>query len=267
MAQEPRRGMGTVSPILTLDERRALLTHERPCEKAADCEPPLGCLPFASGSALCMSSDCQTDLQCSEGFTCKALRSRGQGPRVRLCVVQGLADEGEPCSSSFTFTREMLCRPGLLCNSHCGRPCQLGEPGACPEGTVCLNGREGPSCMPTCDGRACAEGQECVPFTKGSSVCARIWGENCQRQGCPKGATCRVSYLPGRPGEVAMECTRRCGENHPSCPEGTVCEQKVCRRPCDAKDAKACGPHERCSYFPGTPRWLCAVNSRDSSPH
>ena len=266
-AQEPQRNMETASPVLTLDERRALLTHERPCEKAEDCEPPLGCLSFSSGKALCMSSECQTGLQCDEGFTCKALRSRGQGPWVRLCVVQGLADEGAPCASSFTYTREMVCRPGLLCNGYCGRPCELGEPRTCPEGTTCLEGRNGPSCMPTCDGRACPQGQTCVPFKNGSSVCARILGENCQRQACPEGTSCSVSYLPGRPGEIGMECIQRCGADHPPCPESTVCEQKKCRRPCDSKDAQSCGPLETCAYYPGTQRWLCAVSLREPSPH
>jgi hypothetical protein len=268
---QPRRAEAhetrPVSPILSLEERRELMTHERHCQTAEDCEPPLACLDLDWGRALCMASECQTDLQCAEGFTCRALRSRGQGPWVRTCVVRGTAEEGAPCSATFTFTQEAVCRPGLLCNDYCGRPCQLGEPGACPEGTLCLQGKEGPSCMPTCDGRACPEGQACVPFKDGSSVCARVWGENCQHQACPEGASCSVSYMPGRPGEVQMECVRRCGADHPSCPEGTVCEQKKCRRPCDSKDAQACGPLETCAYYPDTRRSLCAVNLREPSQH
>jgi hypothetical protein len=250
-------------PVLSLEERRAHTTHERPCQKTGDCEPPLACLDLDVDHAVCMASECQTDLQCADGFTCRALRSRDQELWVRTCVVTGSAEEGAPCFSAFTHEQRAICRPGLLCNGYCGRPCQPDEPETCPEGTLCLNGREGPSCMPTCDGRACPEGQECVPFKKGSSVCARVWGENCQRQGCPMGSSCSVSYLPGRPGEVQMECTRRCGANHPPCPEGTVCEQKECRRPCDSKDEQACGPQETCAYFPDTRRWLCAVSLRE----
>lgn len=258
--------MRAVSPILTLDERRELMTHERSCKKAEDCEPPLGCLNLGSGHSICMASECQTDLQCAEEFTCRALKSRGGGPWIHTCIVRGTAEEGEPCSSSYTFQQEAVCRPGLLCNGHCGRPCQLDDSSSCPEGSICLKGREGPSCMPTCEGRTCPEGQECVPFKDGSSVCGKIWGENCQRQGCPEGTSCRTSYFPGSPGEISMECIQRCGEGRPPCLEGTLCDQRMCRRPCDEKDAHACGPQEVCSYFPVTRRWLCSVRLREPPP-
>lgn len=201
------RDAQAVSPVLTIDERRALLTFERPCQGAADCEPPLGCVTFSRGQALCMASECQTDLQCSEGFTCQALRSRGQGPRVRLCLVRGLADEGAPCFPSFTLTREMVCREGLLCNNgYCGRPCQPDTPESCPRGSFCADNPGGASCLPTCEDGTCAQGQECVRFEREISVCARILGENCQRQPCPEDTRCSVGYVPQRPGEIEMEC-------------------------------------------------------------
>lgn len=266
--QEPQKDMRAVSPILSLDERRALLTHERPCKQPEDCEPPLGCVPLLRGQALCSASECQTDLQCAEGFTCKALRSLGQGPLVRLCVVQGLADEGTLCFPSFTFKREMVCRPGLLCNTYCGRPCQPGEPESCPEGSSCMEGSEGPSCMPHCEEDACAEGQQCVRLEKGFSVCAQIRGENCQSQSCPEGTSCHVRYLSGRPRQIQLECIRKCGDGHPACPNGTVCEQGDCRRPCDPADANACGLHASCTWFPITKRRLCyPVTPREQSPH
>lgn len=250
-------------PMLSLEERRALITHERPCQRTADCEPPLACLDLDVGYSACMASECQTDLQCAEGFTCRALKSRDGALRVRTCVVRGSAEEGAPCSSTFTFKQEAVCRPGLRCNGYCGRPCEPGTTDTCPEGTVCLNGREGPACMPTCDGRTCPERQQCVALKSGASVCARIWGENCQRQGCANGTSCSVSSLPGRPGEVEMECIRRCGTDQPSCPDGMLCEQRQCRRPCDAKTAQTCDSHETCAYFPDTRRWLCAVKLRE----
>lgn len=252
-----------VSPILSIEERRAFMTHERSCQKAEDCEPPLGCMDLDWGHSICMASECQTDLQCADGFTCRAVKSRGRGPLVRTCVVRGTAKEGEPCVSTFTFEQEAVCRPGLLCNAYCGRPCQPDTPGSCPEGSICLKGSEGPSCMPTCEGRACSEGQECVRFKDGFSVCARIWGDNCQRQACPEGTSCSVGYLPGRPGEVQLECTQRCGAKHPPCPEGTFCEHHECRRPCDREDPGACGPKETCAYNPRTRRSYCAVRSSD----
>jgi len=210
-----------------------------------------------------MASECQTDLQCADGFTCRTLKSRGRGPLVRSCVVRGSAKEGEPCSSSFTFRQGAVCRPGLVCNGYCGRPCQPGAPESCPEGALCLEGSEGPSCMPTCEGRSCPEGQECVHIKDGSSVCARIWGDNCQRQACPEGTTCSVGYLPGRPGEVRMNCTQWCGADHPPCSEGSVCEHGECRRPCERDNPSACGPKETCGYNPRTKRSLCVVRLSD----
>ncbi len=247
-----------VSPILTLDERRVLLTLERFCRTTQDCEEPLGCVPLPSGEALCMSSDCQTNMQCAEGFTCKALPSRGQGPLVRLCIVNGMVEEGAPCVPSYTFKHDVVCRPGLLCNGYCGRPCRLGEPESCPEGTFCMDGGEGPACMPTCEGSVCGEGQRCVRFGKSLSVCARIRGEDCQSQPCPEGTRCSVSTLPRRPGEIQMECARDCGEGHPPCPTGTVCEHGDCRRPCTPGDVNACGPREACARHLRSNRYLCS---------
>lgn len=203
-----RQDIETVSPILTLDEQRSLLTYERSCQKRDDCEPPLGCVELFGGNALCMASECQTDLHCRDGFTCKVLRSRDEGPQVRLCVVHGLADEGAPCVSSFTFRREVLCREDLLCNDgYCGRPCRPGPPGSCPTGFFCASSREGASCLPNCEGQACAQqGQQCVRFERERSMCARVQGANCQQQPCPEGTACNVSYNPERPGEVSMEC-------------------------------------------------------------
>lgn len=262
---QPARDTRLVSPMLSLEERRALLTHERACQTSEDCEAPLGCLSIDWGQALCMASECLTDLQCEEGFTCKTLRTRGQGPRVRTCVVRGVAQEGAPCMASFTFTPEESCRPGLICNGYCGRPCQLGAPESCPEGTFCRDGKNGASCMPTCEGRSCAEGEECARFQGGFSVCARISGENCQRHACRDGTRCSVAYLPGRRGEVQMECVQDCGAEHPPCPEGTVCEQRQCRRPCERDNPSACGPKETCGYNPRTQRWLCTVRLSDGT--
>jgi hypothetical protein len=256
----PATGVGasTLSPVLSVEERRQLLTFERACERREDCESPLGCLRGPTGRALCVASECQTDLQCEQGRVCRTLRTLDNGPLVRSCELAGTAREGEPCSE-FATQLSSACEAGLICNTHCGRPCKLEDSSSCAEGFFCAEGSpEGPSCLPTCRGRACPEGQRCVAFRGGLSVCATLHGEDCEQVACPQGQECRTAYVPGQPGRVKRECVTRCDEQRP-CPQGRVCHAGNCHTPCDVDAASPCGPDQRCVFFPVARRWFCAL--------
>lgn len=136
-----------------------------------------------------------------------------------------------------------------------GRPCQDSS----PEGFYCDTGPNGASCLPTCEGRTCPQGQECARFESGPSSCAVIRGRNCQRTPCPDGAQCRTTYSPQRPGEVKMECVVPCGEKTPACPEGILCHNGTCRQPCEPSELDACASGQECVYHPIEKRWLCQL--------
>ncbi len=251
-----------VSPMLSAEERRSLLTLERPCQRREDCEPPLGCLRFTNTQAFCLASECRTDVECETGFTCQPLATLGEGPLVRHCVALGKMREGEPCSP-YPLRQEEGCERGLLCqHGHCGRPCRVEEPSSCPEGFACREGRAGPSCMPVCEGRQCPEGQRCVRFPDGGGVCGVIHGQDCQRTPCPEGQSCEVRYSPGRPGHLKLQCLQRCEAQPSSCAAGTVCYFGECRTPCQPEASGACGPGEACVLYPGERLWLCDVRDR-----
>lgn len=237
-----------IIPVLTYGEYRELTTFDRPCRTQADCEAPLGCVQInPSGPSICAASDCMTDLQCPEDFTCRTLNTLDDSARVRLCILEGWRKEGEPCMQGLGV-RGGNCARGLLCAAWCGRPCELDTPGSCPEGFFCRSGPDGPSCLPTCEGRTCPEGQRCIRFEGGTSICAEVRGQNCQETPCAEGSTCR-RHIP-RPRKqgllVGMECVQPCGEGAPPCPEGLVCSSGECRRPCEPDTPGTCGPHEAC---------------------
>lgn len=238
------------SPVLSPEKRVELNTFEQRCEKREDCEPPLECLAFFTGfESYCLDSDCLTDRQCKEGFTCRALKPRGGGTLVRRCTPAGLLEEGEPCMAS-SREKSVVCERGLICNGYCGRPCRMDEPTSCPEGFFCARGKNGTSCLPTCEGRACPEGKQCVRYASGMSVCAHIRGENCQDEPCPQGQRCNKSYSPNHKDWVSMECVTPCGGENPPCSDELFCHQGECRRPCVPDAADVCGPSERCAFDP-----------------
>lgn len=252
-----------ISPVLTVEERRALLTFERPCSRREDCEPPLGCLSRNGKKGFCVASKCLTDLQCSDGMTCRVLPTLGQGPRVRSCVAAGNLPEGAPCLA-LTMDGAKSCSEGLICNSFCGRPCNLEAASPCPNGFFCRPGPSGPACAPTCEKQACPEGQQCVRFTGGASMCAAPVGDDCQRSPCPEGQQCRASFSPGQPAWAALACELPCDGAERRCPQGLICHQETCQRTCDPKGPEVCGPRWACN----TPdpeqagRWLCGVAGR-----
>lgn len=252
-----------VSPVLSVEARRALLTFERPCARRGECEPPLGCLSFTGQKGFCVASECTTDLQCSDGLTCRLLPTLDQGPRVRLCVAAGRLSEGAPCLA-LTLDGAESCKAGLVCDSFCGQPCSLDSSSPCPEGFFCRPGPSGPACAPTCENQPCPEGQQCVRFPRGASICAAPVGDDCQRTPCPEGEQCTAAFSPGQPGWAALECERSCDEAQRPCPQGLRCHQGSCQRPCEPQGPKVCGPQRACNT-PDSDRdggWLCGVSGR-----
>jgi len=248
-----------VIPMLSPAERERLMTYERPCTGRKDCEPPLGCF-FNTRSRwmYCSDSRCMTDQQCPEDMVCRTLKTQGGGPPIRHCALVGERKEGDPCVEMSSL-RTAACERGLLCQHHrCGRPCRLDDSGSCPEGFLCRDGLNGPSCLPTCESRSCPEGQQCVRLDEGVSVCAEVHGEDCQQTPCPDGQKCSVQAPFDHPREVWMTCLLRCDEKNPSsCPEGFVCEMSYCRKSCDPAVPNACGPHYKCYRYSERYAWTC----------
>jgi hypothetical protein len=252
------------SPMLSLEERRKLLTFDHVCRGSQDCEPPLGCLQDFRRfkMSVCIGSECEMDIHCPDGQVCRPVKTQGTGPLVRLCVATGKRKEGQGCDR-LPSQQEEACEPGLLCNrGYCGRPCQLGEPMGCPQDFVCGEGPEVTSCLPSCEEGQCPEGQDCVHFEGGFAACARVKGRNCTGTPCPQGQECRIGYTPGVGDEVTMECRVPCDEQKSSCPAGSVCFFGYCSRVCDPTQEGACGPDEFCNLHkdPNTRErfWFCS---------
>ena len=240
---EVSTGGQRISPILSADARAQLRTYRRDCGLSSECEPPLGCLMEARiRRQYCTDSQCTADAQCPEGHVCRKLATSGDGPLVRFCVPTGTRKEGEACST-LPEDRESACGPGLVCAGSarwCARPCRLNEPAGCPAGFFCANTRPEPTCLPSCAERGCPNDQFCARFDEGTSVCAEIYGPNCQQAPCPGERKCEVGRDPARPGKVWMECIERCGEGYPPCPGGLACDGWVCRTPCNPADPHPC---------------------------
>jgi hypothetical protein len=256
-------------PMLSPEQRRSLLTYERSCKSDADCELPLRC--FFSTRALsryCSDSKCVTDMQCQEGFACRTQTMLDNGDPIRVCSLVGVREEGEQCTAHAS-SRDDACGPGLRCNSRCGRPCKVEDPSSCPEGFFCHEGSaEGPSCLPTCEGRTCAEGQRCValdrPSLKGrhASICATTYGQDCTQNPCPQGQFCLQQTHPQPADAVWMQCTRGCGTNPQLCPEGTVCHQYRCHKACTPEDPSSCEPGFACHRKTPKEPWRCVPAPR-----
>lgn len=264
VAMQPRDVPGAqdpnLLPLLSEDVRRSLLTYQRNCGGDADCEPPLGCFMAGhTGFSYCTDSECTQDTDCPEGFSCSVLRSIRSKFLVRMCSLVGHRKEGEECWVP-ARRLEDACERGLSCQWRCGRPCRLDDPSSCPAGFFCLDGREGPpSCMPTCEGRSCPEGQQCLPRgidEDNISVCGRVEGPDCRKDACPQGQDCEVFEIPQRPWEVRTRCIQHCREGS-DCPQGIPCIAAQCRQPCDPQGPSTCGPGLTCGrHFPSTP-WYC----------
>jgi hypothetical protein len=251
---------GGLVPSLSPEVRGPLPTFLRSCQGDEDCDAPLICLrglPLVK--PFCTASDCVTNVDCQEGFTCRAL---AVGPHVvRLCAVEGQVEEGGPCQR-LPRRQSEGCKPGLVCAAGlCGRPCLPEGPRSCPQGFLCSSGDvEGPACLPTCEGHPCPEGQQCVRLRQGASVCARVHGTECQRTPCPEGLVCDVVAPPSRKGEVWMQCERPCDKQGPPCPEGRICAGERCRLVCEQGKTGTCGPDEVCVGLEPEKPGLCAFN-------
>ncbi|ADO67824.1 uncharacterized protein STAUR_0015 [Stigmatella aurantiaca DW4/3-1] len=237
-----------ISPHLDNEQRSRRMTYGRTCILSSDCEPPLGCLFEArTGYAHCMDSQCTTDAQCPEGQSCQTLATEGAGPWVRFCVPLGVRQEGEKCVAAAS-NQENACAPGLLCGGRegwCSRPCNVGT-ADCPEGFFCADTLPGPVCLPTCEARECPSDQTCIQFDEGASVCAHVYGPNCQQSPCPEGSQCRVHPEPPHPGKVWMACVARCGGHAPPCGAGLICDGWHCVQPCDPQGPEVCGEGYSC---------------------
>lgn len=261
--QDKPLGELEISPVLSFEERLKRVTYQRECGKQKPCEPPLGCLPYPGlFKAYCTDSECVTDAQCQDGFSCQVLRTWGDGPRVRACVPIGIRKEGQRCTS-IPADREEACGAGLICGADwCGRPCKREDPTSCSEGFFCADMTPGPLCLPTCEARGCPEGQHCVSFNQGASTCATVHGPNCRQSGCGAGQECVVLQREDRPGEVWMHCATPCGGEKPPCTEETVCHRSYCRRPCDPEAPGDCGPGYSCGRFEENGPWVCRFDRR-----
>jgi len=245
-------------PMLSREESLRLQTYQRNCETDADCEPPLACFfNVVSQKSYCADSTCLSDRHCKEGFTCRTLETESGKARVRLCSLVGVRKEGEGCSPLPSQPRDG-CGPGLLCNGWCGRPCQLDDPASCPGGFFCAEGTDGPSCLPTCEGRSCPDGQRCLARDdKGVSFCTTVYGQDCEQTPCTQGQECITYDSARRPDLLWRECLQPCGKNHPPCPGGTVCHLLQCRRTCDPEAPDSCGPNFRCGRRHEEDPWTC----------
>jgi hypothetical protein len=229
-------------------------TYKRACHTSKDCEPPLVCTyDERVQGRRCLSSECASNLECDEGFVCRAVRI---APVVRLCKSVGIRMEGERCEPE-AEERKYSCGPGLLClRGFCGRSCRPDDPTSCPHGTICANAAaDGHACLPRCSPGRCPEGQECVRFDEELIVCGKVVTENCQRVPCPDGQVCHPD-LVGLKDRIAMRCLSTCAPDRP-CPKGEYCLGTECLRHCTQN--ADCGPLEECSLFPDKHVSLCML--------
>lgn len=262
----------TPVPMLSDEQRRSLLTYGQSCVSDGDCESPLRCF-FSTHtmSRYCTDSRCVTDLQCQEGFVCRTQTMTLNGAPIRVCSLTGMRKEGEECMEH-SPSNDSACEKGLLCQSRCGRPCRPEEPSSCPEGFFCQEGpADGPSCLPTCEGRTCPDGQRCVtldnPSLEGrhASICATVYGRDCQQNPCPQDQRCLLQDYPQPVDAVWMQCLSGCGQGAPPCPQGTVCHQYECHKSCTPEDASSCEPGFTCHRKTAKEPWRCVPTPRASA--
>jgi hypothetical protein len=248
-----------LSPMLDHEQHMRLTTYRRECGPGAGCEPPLGCLYESRyRQAYCTDSQCMTDAQCPEDQVCRALATKEAGLLVRICVPVGVRQEGENCDPA-PKDKGHACVAGMVCGGHdtswCGRPCHLGShTGECPEGFFCADTGPEPVCLPTCETRGCPEDEQCVQFEEGASVCAHVYGANCQQSPCPEDRKCWVLTRPPHPRKAWMECLERCGKEFPPCGAGKLCDVWQCLPSCDPQGPNLCGEGYRCRQpWPDSP--------------
>jgi len=239
-------------PMLPADERWALPTFLHRCESSADCDAPLACAYDSTRRArVCVGSDCTTDSDCPLTTACRWIPMREEGAKVAVsyCTFVGFLPEGAPCVR-LGERDEKGCERELVCADWCARRCGSWLTGECPEGFFCApDGPDGPVCLPTCEGRACPEGQACVRMEGGASVCSRVHGQDCQREPCAPGLKCQVQTRPFRPGEAWMWCASPCegeGSFSKGCPDYHSCMDGTCWEVCSPMEEGDCAPDSVC---------------------
>jgi hypothetical protein len=237
------------------------VTYHRECRRLTDCEAPLVCFgDIHRQEHYCTDSECVTDAQCLQGQVCQSLAVARGGFRLRRCAAVGVRQEGESCLDP-ALDPQQGCRPELVCGGRagrCGRPCRLGEAASCPEGFFCGDVEPEPICLPTCEGRECPPGQQCVHHRDGVSACAVVHGTNCQQAPCPGGAEeCEVNVKSTRPAEVWMRCFPECDRKRSACPDGLVCDRGRCQPPCDPTGPDTCAPGFHCTRRTPRSPYLC----------
>ncbi|WP_233583496.1 hypothetical protein [Corallococcus sp. CA053C] len=254
-----------VIPILSSEARAQLLTYHQRCSRQADCEQPLGCFFDGRHGKYCTDSACMTDLQCLEGQRCSTLSTTNGKAEVRLCAPIGPRQEGEHCLK-LPLNREASCTADLQCAGtwgygYCARPCTPGVPGTCAKGFFCADVKPEPSCLPTCEARGCPQGQTCVPFEEGTSICAEVYGTNCVETPCSDGRKCDARPDSRFPGKVWMECVVRCSPANPTCAEGQVCDRYHCVQACDPNGPNPCTEGYHCDRLRKDWPWSCQPDS------
>ncbi len=258
--QESALGARRISPVLSPEERRRLITYGHDCGLSSECEPPLGCLTETRArKQYCTDSQCTTHMQCPEGQLCQSIATTGKGPLVRVCAPTGVRQEGERCIK-LPEAKESACAPEWVCagiQGWCARPCDIKGSAECPEGSFCADTLPWPACLPTCESRGCPTGLHCIRFEEGASACAEIYGVNCQQAPCAGGRQCQVEHDPMRSGKVWMECVERCSEVGATCGAGFICDGWQCKPACEPQEPIACGAGYRCMQRRPDRPWVC----------
>lgn len=248
-----------VAPVLEGDERLRLQSYHRDCRSPSDCEAPLGCLLDArAGTSYCTDSQCLTDVQCQDGQVCRPLVTYGNGPVVRICVPPGRRKEGEDCVR-IGRAPEDVCGPGLACAGEdgvCARPCGDDEP-RCSADFFCADTELGSMCLPTCEEKGCPEGQHCIRYSQGTSICEKVYGINCQETSCPENQKCEQDHDTSHPATVWMQCVQYCRKDPASCPAGLICDGWACHPPCNPDGPNTCAEGYRCKKARPTRPWVC----------
>ncbi|KFA89512.1 hypothetical protein Q664_34625 [Archangium violaceum Cb vi76] len=237
------------APWLSPAEARERPTLLQPCQGDEQCDPPFVCFHDPRiQQRQCTGTGCESDSWCPPETACRAIPLRGRDRMaLRTCAHEGMRKEGERCLRFVQWPmRERACGQGLVCavSGWCGRRCVPGKEGTCAEGFFCSRGDpDGPLCQPTCEGRTCPEGQECVRWEGGVSVCLVVYGRSCHDdEPCPEGTVCEMEPLLTLVGQARRSCVRTCGlEGAESCLEGFVCHQGRCRPRCSLTRPDSCG--------------------------
>ncbi len=92
---------------------------------------------------------------------------------------------------------------------------------------------------------------------QGASACVVVRGQHCQQTPCPEGRKCMAVFGSSKAGQVWMECYPQCGKELSPCPEGFLCEGRMCRKACEPSGLDVCEPGFRCLRRFEQQPWMC----------